>query len=428
MIDAPPPPLHPSRRLAALSWSFLGEGTSRAATLLLTLFAARGLPPREFALFIALIAVALLSGLAWDFGMSGLAGQSVASRRTSVRVALRSAVRARLLTLPLFIGMFAAGTIAVRAGATPDPLVLLLFFGAAAAGSWTSIAQAVLRGEQRFRTASLTLAAGRSVGLLVAAAAFAVGRSDLAVYALSFAIAEALGAALTIAAALRGGADLPRSELLRLRNALPFTLSTLLISAYNRLDVVIVAVLAGSTQFALYAPASRLQDALYLLPFVVGAVAMPLFAREVSARRSISVTAWSAAGCGSGLLVAALIALFPEPIITFVLGASYAGSAESVRIIVWFLPLALIQSPIYAALVATQRAGVVTKLVALTFVSALVIHALVTPRFGAEGAAAAAVGRDLVATGAAVIIGRRLGLVGRAHPPRLTASGEGVAG
>ena len=67
-----------------------------------------------------------------------------------------------------------------------------------------------------------------------------------------------------------------------LRAAFPFAANTVLSIAYNRLDIILVAVLTTAAQLAAYAPASRLQDAVYLLPTALAVVALPQTSRMVA--------------------------------------------------------------------------------------------------------------------------------------------------
>ena len=73
----------------------------------------------------------------------------------------------------------------------------------------------------------------------------------------------------------------------------------LLAVVYNRIDVLIVGGLASVGQLSLYAPASRIQDALYLIPSSLESVAFPVMSIKIpsfqlSSTRLSETLTWSA--------------------------------------------------------------------------------------------------------------------------------------
>ena len=125
---------------------------------------------------------------------------------------------------------------------------------------------------RRFLADGVTLATGRWVttGLALPALAASgdVGRlRALAAAALAGELVALSGAAFQLRRL--PGRDVRSADphdLISFRRSLPFAANAAMAQFYNRLDIILVATLTSATQVAEYAPASRLQDALYLLP------------------------------------------------------------------------------------------------------------------------------------------------------------------
>jgi len=205
-------------------------------------------------------------------------------------------------------------------------------------------------------------------------------------------------------------------EVLTFRGALPFAANSILAISYNRFDVVIMAALSSVQQLAMYAPASRIQDALHLLPGTLGAVATPLIAqanRMSCPGRDVSrlVRRLIALGLAVAIPAAVLIYLLTPQIIRIGFGPDYEGAIVSTRILIWFLPLAVIAAPLLSALASTGHAPDTTKVFAITFAVAMTMHVALDWRWGATGAAVASLSRDPFGTLAAWLLARRAHLL-----------------
>jgi len=206
------------------------------------------------------------------------------------------------------------------------------------------------------------------------------------------------------------------AQVLTLRSALPFAANSILSIAYNRFDVVILAALSSVTQLSFYAPASRIQDALYLLPSALGMVALPILAglssyavEPLEARRLVRLLI--VGGLVLALPVSICFTIFAPTIIAVILGPAYIGAVPATRIIVWFLPLAVVQAPLLAWLAATGQAIQTTKVFVATFLAAGLMHLSLDWWWGATGGAVATLSRDLVAVMILFLIVRKTGLL-----------------
>lgn len=280
---------------------------------------------------------------------------------------------------------------------------------------------AVLQGVLSFRSAGLSLAIGRLAAMLVAAVVLALdGTSPLLVLALSVLVGESLACLLTLLTVMRllrvdhRGGPAGGSSRLSLRASAPFAANSLMVTAYNRLDIVLVAALTTAFQAGLYAPASRVQDAFLLLPASLGLVALPVVAhtwRRSHAAVRRQVRRFVILGFLITMPVALAVAVFAPSILRLVLGEEYVGSAGPVRIMIWSVVLTALTAPLVAGLAGIGRARDTTKVFAAAFTTALVAHLSLDWWWGATGAAVATLSRDPVALGVAIVLSRRAGLL-----------------
>ena len=405
----------------SLGWSISTDAAAKGSVLFLSILAARALDPERFAQFVGLMAVALLAAAVWDLGVSQLVAREVASGRVTSSSAVRCAVRLRALALPLWAVAFAIGSAVVAALGPIESGTLVLFaLGSLVAGARMVLA-AVLQGVLAFGAAGLALASGRLVSALVAVAVLAVdGGSRLLALASAVLVGELVACLLTLGWFVRlPVAGRPPDRLadrsrLTLRASAPFAANSLMSTVYNRLDIVLVAALTPAFQAGLYAPASRIQDALLLLPASLGVVALPIVARNwgespSTVRRQIRQL--MVVGCLITVPVALVVAVFAPTILRVVLGEDYVGAAGLVRILVWSVVLTALAAPLLAGLAGIGHAPDTTKVFAAAFATAVIAHLSLDWWWGATGAAVATLSRDPVALVVALYLSWRAGLL-----------------
>jgi O-antigen/teichoic acid export membrane protein len=416
--------------LESLFWLLSGDALAKLATLVTTLVAVRVLDPLEFGLYTGFSATALLAGSMWDLGVSSLLTRELASDR------LRGSVIARLLvlrarTFPLWLLVFVLGSFVFIRSRNVPAVALVAFAAASVAIATSTLPLAMLRARLRFRAAAASLAAGRWCTVVITLLALPKiglggGLTTLAaaVFAGELTILVIAGA---LAARIRNP-DVGRRDAgdnrLNLRSALPFAANGLLSVAYNRFDVVILAALASTLQVSRYAPATRLQDALYLFSATAAAVALPLTARvwdRADGRNEVRrlLRRLTLLGLGIAVPLATIIFAYAEPIIRLVLGSDYVGAVTSTRILIWFLPFSAVSAPLLAGLGGCGRAVDGTKVYGVAFAIALVLHLSLDWWMGASGAAIASFVREPAALLVAVLYARRAGLVGAVGASRV---------
>jgi O-antigen/teichoic acid export membrane protein len=398
------------------------DAGAKLADLLTSLIAARALDPVLFGQYVAFAAAALLASSLWDFGLSTVLTREVAAGRLSVGKAIARVAGLRLRLLPLWVIVFAAAALILDRGRPLPPAALVGFAGTSLVFSANLALTSALRGRMRFRFTGLATAGARWLTALLSIPALLVTRGDVAIAVLGLALL--VGEAVCLAACLIGLASERRpvehhgSAGLSLKAALPFALNGILAVAYNRFDVVILTALTNIGQLSLYAPASRLQDALYLLPSSIGLVAMPFMASAKGSGGMPELRRIVNRLIVGGLCVALpttfLVYWFAPNLIDAVLGAQYRGAVQTTRILVWFLPLAVVQAPVLAALIALGRGGTTTRIFATTFAVAIGMHLSLDWWLGANGGAIASLSRDPVAAVLCLFVARRASIIGKA--------------
>src|SRR6202022_776926 len=313
----------------------------------------------------------------WDFGLSALLTREIAAGRVGTRQALGRAVRLRSMLLPLWLAAFAAGVLVMDRDGTVPPSVMAGFGAASLAYGCHSALLAALRGRLRFRAPGLATAYGRwfTAGLCLIGFGMLRPHAPLPFLAWTLCAGEVLTlvlAARALLPELNDPLDHGRHQgRLTLRAAMPFCANGILAMAYNRFDVVILAALASVQQVGFYAPASRIQDALYLIPSSVGLIAYPFVAGaygEQGGPERVQRITRRLIGLGVVVSTPITVAVFLSTplLVRLVLGAQYGGAVTPTRILIWFLPFAAVQAPLLSALAGSGHAGDTTKVFAMT--------------------------------------------------------------
>jgi len=405
-----------------------GGSASKLAMLITTLAAARGLEPMAFGLYSGFGATAMLSSFCWDLGVSPVVAREIASGRIGIDDALRQGAGLRVWTLPLWFAGFVSGAAILNRGAYIPLSVIGAFAAASLFYGASMLLCSILRGALRFALAELVVAMGRSATAVISISGlwYMRGFHGLRFFAAAVLLGDSLAffAALFLVAAARSrpvAAVASGTARIDLRSAAPFAANSMMVLAYNRFDVVVVAALSSTQELALYAPASRFQDALQLIPGSVLAIGLPIMSRlwhqpngSAAVRRTIRNLVVGAMLITLPISIASL-ALTPWLLVA-VLGPAYIGATCATRILICSLLFNAISIPFISALAATGHASDTTKVVGLAFLVALGGHLMLDTRLGATGGAIASLLRDPAATLAAVFFARRAGLCGGVAP------------
>jgi O-antigen/teichoic acid export membrane protein len=406
--------------LPSLSWVLSGDVLARVAVLATTFVAVRALTPALFGLYIVLYALALVAAVVWDLGVSVVVSREVGAGRATQFGALADGCRLRLAALPAWGAAIVIGLVLVRGFPGLSLPVCIMFLVASASAGMSTLSLAALRGAHRFVSSSSAQVLGKcTTAVLSGVALVLAGPHDrLLALGAAFAAGEVVTLLISIALILAAKTGMVRkaAESISLRQSLPFAANAAMSIFYNRFDVVLVGILASASAAGLYGAASRTQDALYAIPAAVGVVALPMISRcaadgGLGAARQLVRRFWIL-GLGVALPVTVAIFLAAPTLVPWVLGSDYRAAVTPVRILIWFLPLAVIQAPILAGLAGIGAGKLTTVIVLTALFSALILQLILAPKFGATGGAFASLGRDVVTTPVAVLLAYLNGLIG----------------
>lgn len=424
--------------------NLVGAGVSAVSGVVLVVVVTRALPQAEAGVFFTLISVFLLAGVVARAGTgAGLvyftAGLRSRGRKQDVRAFQRVAIVPVVAVSLLVAAVLAASApwVAETVGGQADGARLAVLLLAVLL-PLTTLSDTVLAGTRGHGTMVPTVALDSLARplLQLAGVALTVGGGSVAVVAGVWALPWALSAVLGGWWLSRLGRDLPargaRPDADTWRTFWRFTgpraVTSVVAIALQRLDIVLVGVLAGPAQAAVYTAATRFLVVGQLVGTAISNAAQPALAGllavddRVGARHLYqSATAWIVLLAWPLYLLAAV---FAEEVLG-VFGPGYAAGRPVVLVLAGVMLVATACGMVDMLLTMAGRttATLVNSLAALGVM--LTLDLLLIPRFGILGAA--------VGWAAAILVKNLLPLLRlhtelRLHPfGRATLSAAGLA-
>ncbi len=407
-------------------WTFSGGLVGKAATLVSTLAAARSLERLQFGEYVGLIAASGLAAGLWDLGVSALVTVEFATGHLSTADAIGRVLKLRSRTAIIWLLVLVGGISTIDRSRGIPALAITVFAIMSLFSSTSMIALAMLRARLQFRQSALSTVAGRwlTAALSVLALPIVGLAGGLTYFALCSLSGEVLTLVLAILAFVRvervrpsaGDGDTAPEEAITLNRALPYAANGLLALLYNRLDVLIVGGLASVEQLSLYAIASRLQDALYIIPSSLESVGFPVMSNVFASSDGVAgvrdlVRRFVTLGLVVALPVTAVAYITMPQLLLYGLGSQYVPALAACRVLIWFLPISCLCAPMLTALAASGHAVETTKVFSIAAIAALTMHVVMDSRFGALGGAVASLSREPAALAATLILISRTSLL-----------------
>jgi O-antigen/teichoic acid export membrane protein len=192
------------------------------------------------------------------------------------------------------------------------------------------------------------------------------------------------------------------------RSILTFNVYPLIANIYDRVDVVLLARLAGSFAVGIYSLPYRVFAMLLIIPHGLMGALLPVFSSDAS-RRDIRET------CSivmQFLLVTALLIVlatwaFAGPILVFLLGRSYWESILAVKILVWAAVPAFLNFTLNVLLLSANRERVFLWTGSVCTVFNVLANLLLIPRFSYVAAAGVTVATECLLLGQNMYLARR---------------------
>ena len=349
----------------------------------------------------------LLVKTASDFGLGTLAARDVARQPelagswlgggTLLRLALL------LASLPLLGLMLAAY---VWHGGLPPAAVLatLLLALSIAPGAIADSATAIFNGRERMTVPALVtvLSTGLKVvvaGLLLWLGGGVVGLAAAAVIVnvLSAWALWRLVLPLAPVVVWWPGGRLARRWLLA---AWPLLLNNLLATLFFRLDIYVLQVARGVEELGFYTATYRFINFALIVPPYLTMALFPGLARQAhNDRPGLRRTVRLAVGYLVMLALPAAVATtaLADHLIWLLAGPQFLpGSAQALRILIWFLPLSYVNGLLQYVAIALDRQRNLTAIFGLTVVFNLGANILLVPSYGYLAAAAVTVASEVV--------------------------------
>lgn len=343
-----------------------------------------------FALSLTTVLV-LLSG----FGTETLITREVARDPSRVHHYLSNVTAVKVTTS--FLLLLVAAAIVNIGGYPLDARLAVYFVGIGVAiENFGRTWHAVFQAYQRMEFISLSLIAQRLVTAVAGIAVLSAG-GGLVEVSLVFAGGAVIGL-LAATIPLRRYIVRPRVAFDRrewlpvIKAGMPIGLSILLFTALLRVDATMLSFLSGGNNqlVGIYGAAFRLVEATMFLSWSIGAAMLPWLARHRTDRAS-----GLASGYELGLMTTTAVllpiglgfTLLAPSLINLLYGHGFAGAVTPLRLLG---PLTCLYGINYfagTALVARDRAGEFTRILAVVVAQNVVFNLVLIPLYGADGAA-----------------------------------------
>jgi O-antigen/teichoic acid export membrane protein len=381
-------------------WLLAARVLSQALAVLFTLAVARALGEAEFGRFAFISTVVFIGNVFSSYGLDTMIIRETALARGAgderIRHTIHAALMLQLLLSLLYICVvwsLGSRLSADGAAATAPLRVAILSLVPLA---FSTIFSAVLRGYERMAaymwfTVITAAAAGLGATILFWRAGSLFGAAWILL------VAQACGAGTAYALYRR---NVPPLQLRRLRpdrermaGALRggAMLAALMVLAvmYQRLGVIMLALLDSDTATGLYSAAARVLEVLKILPGAVFGALLPMMAaeRRPDVRRSYHQTVVFLLGIG--VVVAGLTVLLARPLILLLFGAGYEAAVTPLRLMAASLPLTVLAFALSFNLVVARRERAAALSTFLTLIAAAAIIGGMIGRWSLIGAAAA---------------------------------------
>jgi O-antigen/teichoic acid export membrane protein len=370
----------------------------RLFRMVLLFLAARLLGVETFGNYALLLTVvemiALISGVGYvDFLTREVAKRAGAAWPLGARITM---LRLTYIAPALALAMLAMTGLRFPVPVVLNTVLLAITLLPRAAGE---SAQGVLKGLRRFAPLPwIELVQGAVVVVAsVLLIHFGFGLRGVIVAEIASATAGAGVALISVAGSLGASVtDTPHWRDLA-RSTFAFNVYPFIVNVYDRVDVVLLAKLAGSLATGIYALPYRAYGTLNIIPYGVMGALLPAFsasradqnAREACARAMKFLYLVS-------LLIVLATLTFAGPAVSFLLGESYAGSVQTIKILIWAGVPMFLNFALSTLLLAAHKEKVFLRTASTCTAFNIAANLVLIPRYSFLAAAAVTVATELL--------------------------------
>jgi O-antigen/teichoic acid export membrane protein len=364
----------------------------------------------SFALALALVQ---MLGVLADFGVVTVLVREISREPRRTEELVGGALALRLL---LGAGVVAlAGLLGLVLPYSPDVRVAILIAGIPfVLGLATTSLSTIFQARLQMGRAALADVAGRLAGL---AALVVVVEADLGFEAVV--ATTAVGAAVTLAVTVAMVRVRPHARHWRelLVPAVPLGVALAVNEVYFRADTFILSLFRPFEEVGHYTLAYRIFELLAVLPAIVMTSAFPLLSRYVSGQRELAARVVDATAdlfvAVAAPIAAGGLVLAPE-LVRLVAGDAFGGAVTPVRLLLCAAGAAWVSGLLGYTLIAADRRRAVLALSLVALAVNLALNLALVPSYGADAAAAVALGSELLLlAGGWWLVRRGLGLTPR---------------
>jgi len=182
---------------------------------------------------------------------------------------------------------------------------------------------------------------------------------------------------------------------------------------YNKIDIIMIEKMIGSTEVGYYSGATKF---IYPFMFISGAFMTAIFPKlakyseEKDKFRSIQNLALFYLG-GIGIILSTSLYLGSDLIFQLFFADKYDASIPVFKILVWYLAIVFIYGSISNSLVAKNRVKFLVYLNLFMIVLNVVLNFFLIPVYGAKGAAITTIGCEVLILVSAVLYWRRIEII-----------------
>jgi O-antigen/teichoic acid export membrane protein len=390
----------------------LGKAVVLAAGAVSIAITTRYLGAAGYGSFALALALVQMLGVLADFGLV-----SVVVREISREPGRSTELVGSVLALRLLVGVAVvalAGLLSLLLPYSPDVRVAILIAGIPfVLGLATTSLSTIFQARLQMGRAAAADVAGRLAGL---AALIAVVEADLGF--LAVVATTAVGAAVTLAVTL--AMVRVRPQLRHWRElavpAVPIGAALAVNEIYFRADTFILSLFRPFDEVGHYTLAYRVYELLAVLPAIVMTSVFPLLSRYVAehrdqAARFVDATADFLVAVATPIAAGGLV-LAPE-LVQLVAGDGFEGSVTPLRLLLCAAGAAWVSGLLGYTLIAADERRAILLLSVTALVVNLALNLALVPSYGADAAAAVALGCEVLLLAGGWLLVRRLELTPR---------------
>ena len=176
-----------------------------------------------------------------------------------------------------------------------------------------------------------------------------------------------------------------------------FNVFPLITNIYDRVDVVLLSVIAGTAAAGFYALPYRVLTTLQIIPFGLMAVVLPVLAAQMHLSTDKQFCLRMATILGALSMCAALVvSLLAKPLVQIILGGIYIDSAKILQVVIWAAIPMFINYGLNTFLLArdSERVFLITNSVCA--IANIALNLVLIPRYGYFAAAAVTIATELL--------------------------------